>query len=546
MDRQAEEVSAQGLGVVGRAFIRTRCEGRRPPVRLSASMDLIRFAPPLALFGLLAGCMLDPGNGEVLASTQAAAPFSGHLTTPAGSVQLRASQSPTGPFAAWPGSSGTASTTPYFFSVPDGSGGSIPIYPWSIAAVIPASFWTTEAGADGCEVSATYVRGMTGPYNLYSFDAPSPTYPGGTACLAQEFIAGEGILTALQTCRSASSPVVRLEAPDEAVHVGNVVITSQAEADAFACVYTIDGNLTVAPASPVTIDLPRLRTVTGDVALSLPVEAPPGGPFSEARCGSSTPSSVQSVITRVHLPELSQIDGNLDIDAPSTGVGTTSGERIELDLDALVNLAGNLDISFGTPAVSPCGLSNLVNAGGDLSLAFSTGDVGGGSLLTSLEEVDGNVALSGGFTMIGVLGQLEHAGSLSVQDIANPIPSSTLDGLLTVDGSVYLHDLPGNPLVTNLTSAGALVLDDVGFFSLSAVGSASVDVGTLSLLSNPSLATLGSATSSNLNLTVGASLVIGTGSGANPALTTAEVCEFVGYQQTANGWVPQGSGFSCP
>ncbi len=509
-------------------------------------MDRLRFTTPLALFGLLAGCMLDPANGEVLTSTQTAVSFSGYVITAAGPVEVRAASTPGGPFAAWPGSSGNASATPYFFSVPDGSGGSIPIYPWSIDVVIPASFWAVETGPDGCDVEATYVRGLAGPYNMYSFDAPSPTYPGGFSCLAQEFIAGQGIVPALQTCRSASSPVVRLEVPDEAVHVGNVVITNQAEADAFACVYTIDGNLTVAPTSPTMIDLPRLQTVTGDVALSLPVEAPPGGPFSETRCGSSSPSTVQSVITRVHLPQLSQVDGNVDIDAPSTGVGTTSGERIELDLDALVNLGGNLDIAFGTPAVSPCGLSSLVMAGGDLSLSFSTGDVGAASLLSSLQEVEGNVAVSGGFTTIGVLGQLEHAGSLMVQDIANPNPSSTLDALLTVDGSVYLHDLPGNPLLTSLTSAGALVLEDVGASSLSGVGSASVEAGTLSLLANPSLSNLGSTTSSNINLTSGASLIIGAGSAANPALTTAEVCEFVAYQENVNGWTAQGAGFSCP
>lgn len=505
-----------------------------------------RAATTLALTVLLGGCLLDPGNGQQLAGTDASVAFSGFMPNASGSVQLRASSSPTGPFVAWFGSSTTASGTPYLFGVPDGSGGSIPIYPWSLDTVIPAGLWSLETGANSCDVNATYVRGYTGPYNLWSFDAPSPTYPGGYTCLAQAFLDGEGIGAALQTCGSASSPIVRLEAPLAAVFVGDVVIASQAQADAFACVHTIDGNLTIAPLSPTTVELPQLGTVTGDVALSLPVQAPPGGPFQDLRCGSAVPVTVQSVITRIQLPQLSQVDGNIDIDAPSSGVGTTSGERIELGLDALVNLGGDLAITLETPAVSPCGFSSLTTTSGGLSLSFGTGDVGGGSLLGSLAEVGGEVAVSGGFTVLGLLGELQHAGSLSLQNMSNPNPLNTLDALATVDGSVYLHALPNLPLLTGLTEVGALVLDDIGATALSAVGSSAVEVGGLSLLANPSLSNLGSSANSNINLTDDATLVIGSGAGVNPSLTAAEVCEFVDYQQVTNGWTAQGVGFSCP
>ncbi|MEM6995319.1 MAG: hypothetical protein AAF721_32720, partial [Myxococcota bacterium] len=151
-------------------------------------MAQVRPAVPLVFAGLLGGCMLNPGNGQEVASADASVLFSGFLPTASGSVELRAAATPAGPFVAWTGSSTTASATPYFFSVPDGSGGSIQIYEWALDAVIPSALWGQETGADGCDVNATYVRGLTGPYNLYSFDAPSPTYPGGLGCLVGEIL----------------------------------------------------------------------------------------------------------------------------------------------------------------------------------------------------------------------------------------------------------------------------------------------------------------------------------------------------------------------
>lgn len=515
-------------------------------VYVRAAMAPKLLVPFVTVSALLTGCMLNPGNGQQVESSAATVSFSGFLPTASGAVQVRASSNPGGPFVAWAGSSTNANATPHFFGVPDGSGGTMQIYRWAIDVPVPAASWGVETGVDGCDVNATYVRAYTGPYNLYSFDVQSDTYPGAASCLLSAFVDGDGILDALNACRSPDSPIVRLEAPGDEVHVGNVVISSQAQADEFACVTTIDGDLTISPSSPTTIDMPRLEHVTGDVSLSLPVEGPPMGPYQEIRCGSSSPSTVESVITRVHLPALADVTGNLDIDAPSSGVGTTFGEPIEVDLDALTSLGGNLSLSFETPAISPCGLSSLTSMAGNLSLSFSTGDVGGSSLLPGLLSVNGDVAVSGGFTVLGVLGALEHAGSLDVQDIANPNPTSTLDALTTVDGSVYLHDLPSIPLVPGLTDAGVIVLDDIGATTLSLIGSSSVSADGLSLFANPSLSELGSTVSSNIDFAAGASLVIGTGVAANPSLSAAEVCDFVSYQQSVNGWTPAGSGFSCP
>lgn len=486
---------------------------------------------------LLSACMTGPANGDAIESIDAPVTFEGYMPNPGVTVQIAAAATPAGPFTAWNGSSATASATATL-SIPVGSGGTTPIYPWSVSTVVPQSRWGIESGPDGCDVRATYVTATSGPFSLYTFDAPNDTDPGGLACLVDEFLSGTEAVTALEACRSPDSPVVRLEAPGEDPLVGDVLIETQADADAIACIPEIDGNLTIAPMSPTAIDIPALRVVTGDVMLSLPVQAPVGGPFDEARCGSATPTTVWSEITRVHLPQLARIDGNLDIDAPSTGVPTTPGEHIELDLDALAELGGDLSLTFGTPAVSPCGLSALGEVPGDLTIAFANADVGGGSMLSSLTEVGGQVAVSGGFTVIGLLGNLQTAGALSLTDIPNLQPSNSLDALTTVDGLLEVHDMTV-PVVTALTSAGSVLIDDTGFTDLSMVGSDTVTAGGLTLTSNANLAALGTT----VDFTSSAELVVGEG---NPALTNPEVCTFVAYQQTTNGWVPMGSGFSCP
>ncbi len=490
--------------------------------------------------------MLDPENGRALESTDTLVSFNGHLLAGTSPVVLQASPTPGGPFSPWPGSSTTSSPSPSLFGVPTGTGTTLSIYPWSVTSTIPAAQWGVELHPSGCDVAATYVRAESGTYDLSTFDVASDTYPGGFECLLDAILIGQGISSALTTCASDDSPVVRLHAPLTATHVGNVTITSQAEADALSCVPTIDGNLTIAPSAPTTIELPALTSVTGDVALSLPVEAPPAGPYVEARCGSNNPSIVQSVITRVHLPSLTTVGGSVDIDAPSTGVPTTAGEPIELGLPALSDLGGSLSISLATPATSPCGLEGLTTLAGDLTITLSSGDVGAAMLLPSLQDVDGTVTVSGGFSVLGLLGALNSAGAIELSAIVNLAPFGSLAALLDVSGIVRLHDLSGNPVLTSLQSAGTVELDGTAISSLAAVGSSSMLAGGLSLYANPSLSQLGSAGSSNVDLSPGAPLIVGTAGQDNVALTGAEVCEFVAYQQGSNGWTPTGSGFACP
>lgn len=492
---------------------------------------------------LSSACMLTPENGQVLDSSATAVTFSGYVPNAGGLVQLSASSNASGPFSPWSGSSVSASSTPALFSVP-ATNGTIPVFQWSLASTIPPSYWAVEQTPAGCDVDVTYVRARTGSYNLYSFDVASPTYPGGAACLLGEILGGGTILDALNACASPSSPVVRLEAPALEVHPGNVTITSQAQANAFACVGTIDGDLTIAPSSPTTITLPSLVTVSGSVSLSLPVQAPPTGSVVQARCGSPAASTYASIITRVQLPALVEIAGDLDIDVPSTGVATTAGEPIELDLDALTDLGGDLSLSFATPAITPCGLASLPAVAGDLDIGFDQGDVGASNLLASLSSADGQVTVTGGYTVGGLLPELEQAGALLLQDIVNLNPSTSLSGLTTVDGDVVIRDLP-NPVVQGLTSAGALVVDDTSIPSLSFVGSNAVTTSALTLTRNGNLSDLGSAAASDVSFSSNASLTIGTGAQANASLTSAEICEFVA-QQVANGWTPNGTGFSCP
>lgn len=333
--------------------------------------------------------------------------------------------------------------------------------------------------------------------------------------------------------------------PTSVTIMGDVTITSAADIDALGCVGAIEGNLTVAPTSPTDLSFPCLVTVTQNVDLTLPVTASSTGPFAETRCEGESPSSVVSIITRIDLPNLTAIGGDLTIDAPSDGVPTTFGEPIEVGLDALTNLDGDLEISFATPAVEPCGLSGLSAAPGDVTIAFANADVAAQKLLPGLSEVEGKLSVSGGFTVLNLLGSMSTAGALELSSISNLAPTA-LASVTSVAGPLVLTDLSSNPVLMGLSSAGSLTIDDVSIASLGSVGTSAIQVGDLTLTANANLSSLTSGGASNIDFTPDASLTIGTGADANPVLSAAEVCTFVADQVSANGWTPMGTGFSCP
>ncbi len=484
------------------------------------------------------GCMFGPENGESLPSTTAVVDFDGIVLGPGMTVEILAAPTMAGPFSGWPGSTTASDTSPAPFSVPTGGGQSAPAYEWSVSTTIPADRWGSVVEADGCAHPVTYVRADTGALSLLTFDAPSDNDPGGLACAFDTVLNGGTVIDVANDCASDDTPIARVDAP--LVHVGDVFIDGPAAAAALSCIGIIDGSLQVQLGSTEAVALPRLQRVTGDVQLGL--ESVAVAPYSAPRCGVAMPVSLQSQTATVDLPALASIDGDLAILQTSSGVLTTAGERIELGLDGLTSVGGDLLVSFDIPAVAPCGLSALPSLAGDLTLAFGGADTGG-LFLDVLQHVDGEVSISGAFTTLNLLPSLQAAGALVITDIAQLSPSS-MPVLDSVEGLVRLDDvgLFGQQLPA-LAHAQALELHDTGLPSLSLLGAGSLAIESLSLTDNAILSTLLPAGASPVTLSAAAPLTV-TG---NPNLGSAQVCAFVAFHQ-GEGWSgPQDlGGVVCP
>lgn len=452
--------------------------------------------------------MLTPTDDQPLSSSGATVEFTGYAPTPALQVVLEAGPSPAGPFSPWPGS------TVYASLLPTRIVGGLPYYRWSHLGAIPS-----DRFAGDCSGNATYVRPTTTAGAFTTFD------DAGIDCFLNEvtsfgFFGATAMQNALTKCGAATSPVVRLSAPaGSGTYTGNVVVTSQAEADALACYTTIDGDLSILPPTTATLDLPNLAHVTGDLVLSLPADGnlPDTGPYEEVRCGQTM--SWWSNISRVRLPALLDVSGDLSIDVPSDAVPTTNGERIELDLEALTQVGGDLSLTFEVPAIVPCGLSSLTQVGGDLTFVAGGQDVGLAQLWPSLTTVGGNASAGRFYSLVG----------------------SPFQALTTAGGVVTFHHHSGQvygEVCPQLTSAAGIKLDHTNLASLEDLGTPSVTIGSLELQDNFRM-----LLANNVNFTPDASLLIGPG---NNALTDAEICPFIDYQVTTNAWTPNGSGFSCP
>ncbi len=487
---------------------------------------------------LVGACMTSVENGASIDSTNEVVTFDG-ITLDAGLVvEVQASASPAGPFSGWPGSTAVSSANPLPFSLPTGSGQSAPAYGWSTSAAIPADRWGTVVEADGCAHPVSYVRARSGAISMLTFDAPTEDDPGGLACALDTVLSGGTVIDVVGDCTSADSPVARVNAP--LVHVGDVVIDGPAAAAAFACVGVIEGSLQVELANPVAVALPRLQRVTGDVTLGLAAQAV--APYDDTRCGSALPSQQATVIASVQLPTLTAIGGDLSITENSSGVPTTFGERIELGLDALTSLGGDLLLSFDIPAVAPCGLSSLSEVTGDLALSFGGADTGG-LFLDTLTRVDGEASITGSFTTLNLLPSLASAGSLSVTDVAQLSPTS-MSQLTTVDGLVRLEDVGFfGQLLPALAQAETLELHDTGLPALSLVGANPVAIEGLSITDNAGLSSLLAGGVSPVSPSSGAMVTVF----GNPSLDAAEVCDFVAVL-SSSGWVGAADlgGIVCP
>lgn len=498
-----------------------------------AAPALWRSALGVAMLGIVStGCVTGPRNRDVVPQTTSSIRFTGGHIVASTSVQVRASSSSSGPFTTF--ATTTTSATPTLNIAAGGS--TAGIYTWSVSAAVPAARWSTAIEADGCSVTRTYVR-VDGGAQLTTFESVSEGGPDGLACFLNEAANGATLQAALSMCRSSDSPVLTLEL--ESTHVGDVVIHSQADVDAIHCATRIQGSLEVAADAPDNVSLPRLRNVTGDVSLTRTTVG--AAPHSAQRCGSTV--TLASNTRAIELPMLNTVGGDLTMSFPSTGVGTTAGERIDLGLGALTKLGGSLRIDFDVPAVSPCGMANLGVILHDAEVRFANADVGG-AFLGSLERVHGTLSVSGGFSVLNLFGALTRVGSLRVEGASQLAPSS-FPKLARVDGEARFRDVGffGPPLKA-LGAAGSLVLDAVSLGTLEAFGASSFTLSGLDIQNTTlSALTSGGTPLSKISLSATASLTILN----NPNLGAAEICAFAEFE-LMSGWNGQSAnlgGVSC-
>jgi hypothetical protein len=245
---------------------------------------------------------------------------------------------------------------------------------------------------------------------------------------------------------------------------GDVVLTTQAEADALACVTEIDGNLTVRPTESV-VRLPALQEVSGDVLIE--VNDTTAGDFSTAE--------------RADLPALTTIGGTLHFHHLMGGYGST----VELGLPALTALAGDLDLVLSSFNGDSEGLAALASVAGNLTIT-AVGDLYVSDLLPALTQVQGDVLVQSNAGSSGyILNQLESVGGtlelISLSRLAQP----SFDNLTAVGGDLRMagvySDVSRFPSLSDV--GGTLALDGDSAASIPAtalIGSAGgLSIGAL-------------------------------------------------------------------
>lgn len=450
------------------------------------------------------GCMVMPQNGDYAETSSEPVVMVGSVPAANAEVWLQSATSPSGPFVDIGVT--TSATTP--ISMFDG----IAYYLWTGSALVPS--WSTTA----CGNEEAYLRARLGSNTLYFFDAAhlryqAATQPGidGETCFFNLANNGQDHLAAMLACASDASAVRVLAGP--ATYVGNVVISTQAQADNFECYTEINGNLTISDSSELLISLPHLRTVTGDVTIVL--SSQPG------------PQPYSPEVRKVHLDKLEVIGGQLSYSYPG---GSGDIAVLELGLPQLTSLGADLSVQATTFNLTLNGLEQLPSINGDLTLQSSGHDLSC-SMLDQLTSVGGNVMLASSNTTYGCLTALQSVGgSVTVNGsnlvVGNLMALASVGGDLTLTGG---GSIPPNSLTSLASVGGTLTLQQIGFLTALSLGSnTGLSVGALDLDANPALSSLAATPVT----------VIGSGGIAihgHPLLTQCEAQAFVTAQQ-ALGW----------
>jgi hypothetical protein len=467
----------------------------------------------LALALLLAGaaCVAAPANHTPLATKRTAVSFSGYDLSPSSQVRLEVALQKGGPFVQF----ATTKTSAQGVTLQDGT----KLYSWKVSSVVPS--WKSICGG-----SEAYVRARSqGGYNLFTYEGEGDGgEPSGVACVLQKLSDGEGTIAAMSSCASPDSPVIRLTAPAGGLpttHNGDVLVSMQAQADLYACIEQINGSLTIAQSSELSIAMPNLQQVTGDLSLAW-VRDP-------------AVSNFLPQVRNIDLSALHTVGGSL--------VGTYHGVAadyitFDMRLEALTTVGGDIALELlNTSNGDLQGFDSMLAHTGDLSVLGGTGDAAWYSLFPNLDSVTGDVHVRTGHSTYGILRKLTSVtGDLWIE--GSLLHTEGLTGsfplLETVTGDLTFTDLGttgGGSIVKALASVGGeLSISDSGVLlaSLALGDPTGIELHALELSNNTSLATW-----SNANWHV-----VGSGAIAvidNASLPACAAEDFVATQQGA-GW----------
>jgi hypothetical protein len=279
------------------------------------------------------------------------------------------------------------------------------LYAWDRAAVVP--YWQGSGCRRNTTVRALGIAGRNS-VPLLTFDE------AGARCLNDALRRHEPIGRALSACSAMVQSVIELTGGGS-TRVGDIEVTTQAQADALACVTTIDGNLTVRPGEQV-VSLPDLQEVTGNLVIEVEDGAVGGSGIVEAE--------------QADLPALTSVGG--DVHFSHVDAGDDVG--VNLGLPALTAVPGDLVLGLSSFNGYNIGLSALQSVAGDVTIV-AKGDFYAPSLLVSLTSV---------------------AGDLSVSTWGAGSSAHLLNNLATVGGSVSLDGLRAfaYPILNGLASVG--------------------------------------------------------------------------------------------
>jgi hypothetical protein len=379
-------------------------------------------------------------------------------------------------------------------------------YEWSISAAIPAALWQAlDDTASGCAERATFVWAVS-----------------------------NGTLLPVRGGAADASGKTRLVSGE--TFEGDLSISTQDEADAQRCVTDVHGNLSINPTSELgngrgSISLPNLQRVTGSLSLEL----------QDRELATSSGSCYEP--ERFLARSLTEVGGDLHVSAR-----VTHDQGIDLGLDGLHRIGGNLSIQFTGTNLGVAGFSGLSAVDGSLDLGFSA-DVGlyrralvgvdgacvaapqdRPALLDGVQRVGGDLTVKSGSDAYWILPHLQSVGGNAF--ISARAGASFLPELAHIEGGLTLGDKAGGAALASIESVGGeLHVANTGYsaWPLRASGAPTTVAGDISIEGNLLLATI--ARGSIRTLAVSQRVAIR----ENPLLPSRDICAFVGALRE-QGW----------